>query len=188
MANVNLGIIYMLCLFIGTTFMEMDDNEVDLANTSDPEEWIPTCRNELKPVIGKIFDTLIEGAEFYKNYAHAAGFSVRKSTETKDKDGVRWKYFLCSKEGFKEEKKIESPELLVTEDSLTKNRKRKLTREGCKARIVFKRTIEDKYEVSKFYEGHSHGLVTPTKQQVDRFLTLMEMFWRHVLNLKVKGY
>jgi hypothetical protein len=31
----------------------------------------------------------VEGGEFYKNYAHAAGFSVRKSTETKDKDGVR---------------------------------------------------------------------------------------------------
>ncbi|WJX76209.1 hypothetical protein P8452_59650 [Trifolium repens] len=41
-------------LLLGTTFMEMDDNEVDLANTSYPEEWIPTCSNELKPVIGKM--------------------------------------------------------------------------------------------------------------------------------------
>ena len=59
-------------------------------------------------------------------------------------------------------KKRQTHELLVSE---SKNRKRKLTREGCNTRIVFKRTIEDKYEVSKFYEGHSHGLVTPKKKQ-----------------------
>jgi hypothetical protein len=116
-------------------------------------------------VVGKIIDTLTEGGNFYKNYAHAVGFSVRRSTETKDENGVKWKYFLCSKKEFKEEKKIDSPELLVSENSLSKNRKRKVTREICNARIVFKRTIKGKYEVSKFYEGHSHGLVTPRKKQ-----------------------
>jgi hypothetical protein len=60
---------------------------------------------------------------------------------------------------------MDSPELLVSENSLSKNRKRKVTREICNARIVFKRTIKGKYEVSKFYEGHSHGLVTPRKKQ-----------------------
>jgi len=109
--------------------MEMNDNEVDcdspieeefdeLANKS--EEWIPNCDAELKPVIGKVFDTLKEGDDFYKNYAHVAGFSVRNSTETKDKIGVRWKYFLCSKEGFKVEKKIDEPELLISDDCLPK--------------------------------------------------------------------
>ncbi|CAJ2663061.1 unnamed protein product [Trifolium pratense] len=141
---------------------EFDDLENDT-----PEEWIPPCGNELKPVIGKVFDTLTEGVDFYKNYAHAVGFSVRSSSEIKEKDGVnvRWKYLVCSKEGFKEEKKIDTPELLVTENNLSKSRKRKLTRQGCKAKIVFKRTDEGKYEVSKFDEGHSHGLVTPTKKQ-----------------------
>jgi hypothetical protein len=42
---------------------------------------------------------------------------------------------------------------------------KKLTREGCNARIVFKRTVEGKYGVSKVYEGHSHGLATPRKKQ-----------------------
>ena len=56
-------------------------------------------------MIGKVFDTLKEGDDSYKNYAHVAGFSVRNSTETKDKIGVKWKYFLCSKEGFKVENK-----------------------------------------------------------------------------------
>jgi hypothetical protein len=51
---------------------------------------------------------------------------------------------------------------------LSKNKKRKLTREGWNARIVFKRTIEGKYEVLKFYEGHSHELITHRKKQLLR--------------------
>ena len=97
--------------------METNDNEVDLTTQSNDlndavgtvEEWVPDCYVELKPIVGKIFDTLEEGGDFYKRYAHDVGFSVRNSTETKDKDGgVKWKYFLCSKEGFKAEKKNSS--------------------------------------------------------------------------------
>lgn len=32
-------------------------------------------------------------------------------------------------------------------------------------KIIFKRTIESVYEVSKFYEGHSNGLVTSRRKQ-----------------------
>jgi hypothetical protein len=64
----------MLCLFLGTNFMEMDDYEVNLASPSKEfddfkstsEEWIPPCDDELKPVVGKIFDTLTEGGNFIK--------------------------------------------------------------------------------------------------------------------------
>ena len=94
--------------------METGDNEVDVAIVSNNlndlvstlEEWIPECDDELKPTIGKVFDTLEEEGNFYKKYAHVVGFSVSSSSETKDKDGVKWKYFLCSKEGFEVEKKI----------------------------------------------------------------------------------
>ncbi|KAF1894675.1 hypothetical protein Lal_00027053 [Lupinus albus] len=55
------------------------------------DEWIPACNEEMKPIIGKIFDTLEEGDNFYKSYAHASGFSVRNSSETTDKSGVKWK-------------------------------------------------------------------------------------------------
>lgn len=40
-----------------------------------------------------------------------------------------------------------------------------MTREGCNARIAFKRTIEGKYEIAKFYEGHTQALATPRKEQ-----------------------
>ncbi|XP_058783612.1 protein FAR1-RELATED SEQUENCE 5-like [Vicia villosa] len=153
--------------------MEVGDTEIGLSSPAQDinnlensiREWNPTCDDEFKPAIGKVFDTLEEGGNFYKRYAHCVGFSVRNSSETKDKDGVKWKYFLCSKEGFKVEKMVFSPELIVSENSLPKTRKRKMTREGCNARIAFKRTIDGRYEVAKFFEGHTHALVTPRKKQ-----------------------
>ena len=94
--------------------MEMGDNEVDLTTPSndsnDPmntlEKRVPECDDKLKPTVAKVFDTLEEGGNFYKSYAHAASFSICNSFETKDKSGVRWKYFVWLKEGFKAEKKI----------------------------------------------------------------------------------
>lgn len=92
----------------------MDDNEVGLASPSKvfndlknmSGEWIHVYDDELKHVIGKIFDILIEGSNFYKIYAHNVSFSVRSLMETKNKYGLKWKYFLCLKEGLKEEKKL----------------------------------------------------------------------------------
>ncbi|KAJ1404438.1 FAR1 DNA-binding domain [Sesbania bispinosa] len=153
--------------------MEMGDNEVDSTTPSKAfndsvnasEEWIPMRDEELKPVIGMVFDTLEEGEDFYKRYAHATGFSICKSSETKDKNGMKWKYFLCSKQGFKVERNKAIAELLVDEKKMPKTRRRKLTREGCDAKIVFKRTMEEKYEVVRFHEVHTHVLATPRKKQ-----------------------
>jgi hypothetical protein len=152
--------------------MEMGNDGVDLAPASKDvanmvDECIPVCEDvESKPVIGKVFDSLEEAGNFYKMYAHFVGFSVRSSSQTNDKYGIKWKYFLCSKEGFKVEKQING--LIISENGLPKVRKRKLTREGCNAKIAFKRTIEGKYEVAKFYEGHTHALATPRKKQLLR--------------------
>lgn len=56
------------------------------------------CDEKLKPKVGQLFDTLEEGEFFYKKYAHTVGFSVRSSSETKDKNVVkRWNYYVCSK-------------------------------------------------------------------------------------------
>ncbi|KAJ1377908.1 FAR1 DNA-binding domain [Sesbania bispinosa] len=94
------------------------------------EEWVPQCNEKIKHVVGRVFDTLEQGGDFYQRYAHIVGFSVRKATETKDKNGdIKWKYFLCSKEGFKLEKKEVVTELLVDDKKLPKTRRRKLIRE-----------------------------------------------------------
>ncbi|WJX48630.1 hypothetical protein P8452_35169 [Trifolium repens] len=87
----------------------------DVANVVD--EYIPVSEDdESKPVIGKVFDSLKEAGNFYKMYAHSVGFSVCSSSQTNDKYGVKWKYFLCSKEGFKVVKQIDG--LVISENGL----------------------------------------------------------------------
>jgi len=45
-----------------------------------------------------------------------------------------------------------------------KRRRRSLIRDDCKVAIVFKRVTEGKYVIDRFYEGHTHGLATPSKK------------------------
>ncbi|XP_057432341.1 protein FAR1-RELATED SEQUENCE 5-like [Lotus japonicus] len=148
--------------------MDVSDDEADLGrndtmNTS--EEWIPMCDEELKPVVGKVFDTLEEGESFYKRYTLTVGFSVHNSSQVKDKYGLKWRYFVCSKEGFKAQKKDVVTDLLIDEKNLPKSRRSKITREGCSTKVAFKRIEDGKYEVKRFDEGHTHALATPRKKQ-----------------------
>ncbi|XP_058773776.1 protein FAR1-RELATED SEQUENCE 5-like [Vicia villosa] len=120
------------------------------------------CDEEIKPKVGQIFDSLEDGDFFYKRYAHSVGFSVRCSSENKNKDGViRWKYFVCSKEGYKPNvsKENEVSELGV------KVKRRSLTREGCDAKVAFKLLEGGKYELTRFQESHTHALASPKKRQ-----------------------
>jgi len=127
-----------------------------------PSERVSSCEDESKPKVGQVFDTLEEGELFYKNYAYIVGFSVRSSTLTKDKNGVgRWKYFVCSKEGYLSTKKKD----VEQSESSVKTRRRSLTREGCNAKVVFKLTEEGKFELIRFHEIHTHPLASPEKKQ-----------------------
>ncbi|KAJ1424644.1 FAR1 DNA-binding domain [Sesbania bispinosa] len=100
--------------------------DVPMPQSSEINEWVPNCDEKVKPKLGKIFDTLEDGEEFYKRYAHSVGFSVHCSSESKNKDGVkRWKYFVCSKEGYKPNK----AENVEQSKSTAKARRRSLTRE-----------------------------------------------------------
>ncbi|KAJ1381231.1 Zinc finger, PMZ-type [Sesbania bispinosa] len=130
--------------------------------TPSEHEWVPNCVEELKPKVGQQFDTLKEGEEFYKRYAHNVGFSVRCSSETKDKNGVkRWKYFVCSKEGYI----LDKEKVGEQSNSTIKSRRRSLTREWCNAKAVFKLVGEGKYELIRFHESHTHVLASPMKRQ-----------------------
>ena len=120
------------------------------------KEWLPFCEEEVKPRQGLEFMNLEECEKFYKSYAHHVGFSVRKSSFKKGKEGVhKYRYFVCSKQGFKR-----------AQTNLKCNRKVKLTREGCNAMVGFRRTKDGKYELFKFHEGHTHVLSTPRKRHM----------------------
>ncbi|KAL2924578.1 Protein FAR1-RELATED SEQUENCE 7 [Bienertia sinuspersici] len=81
-----------------------------LCATSIDNEWIPSCRSHLKPVVGMKFDTLQQGISFYENYARVSGFDTRLySTKKRKSDGkISLKYFVCNKEGFRETKRRQS--------------------------------------------------------------------------------
>ncbi|KAJ8423983.1 LOW QUALITY PROTEIN: hypothetical protein Cgig2_030084 [Carnegiea gigantea] len=73
----------------------------------------------------KKFANLEECEKFYKSYAHHVGFSIRKWSSKKGKEGVqKYKYFVCPKQGFRWASTKANP-----------NWKVKLTREGCSAMI-----------------------------------------------------
>ena len=73
---------------------------ISCGTSSVGQEIYPNCNNEFKPHPGKIFDSLQEGIEFYKQHAHYVGFSVRLSSKTNKNGVINWKYCVCSKEGW----------------------------------------------------------------------------------------
>ena len=83
--------------------------------------------------------TDVESAkEFYKRYAHHVGFSVRVG-QHKVVDGVvLYKRFFCAKEGFRNDKNMQS-------GSKRKRYEKRITRCGCEAMLVIKRTDDCKY-------------------------------------------
>lgn len=154
--------------------MEISDNDANVTTPSKGlndhvytlQGWVPKCDQQLKPVVGNVFDTLEEGNNFYTTYALEVGFNICRSIEVKYKDGeIKFKYYVCSRQGFKEENRRTISVMLVDEKRMPKTRRRKETREECNAKIVFKRTTDGKYKVFQFYEGHKHALATPTKKQ-----------------------
>jgi hypothetical protein len=58
-------------------------------------QFVPTCDDALKPVVGMKFDSLQAIEEFYKAYAHEVGFSARIGAQGKVTDVVENKRFLC---------------------------------------------------------------------------------------------
>ena len=59
--------------------------------------------DQLKPVVGMMFSTLIDVEKFYKSYAHEAGFSVRVGQHKKQNDEILFKRYYCSREGYRKE-------------------------------------------------------------------------------------
>ncbi|KAK9723728.1 hypothetical protein RND81_05G021100 [Saponaria officinalis] len=74
------------------------------------------------------FDTLEDGIQFYRIYAIACGFYIRKSTQRRFRDrSIRTKLILCHREGFGKSKKLQK--LVNTEVAETsKKKERKISR------------------------------------------------------------
>ncbi|XP_074377909.1 protein FAR1-RELATED SEQUENCE 5-like [Apium graveolens] len=97
-----------------------------------------------------VFESVDQGYQFYNTYARLDGFSVRKTTEKlDDADTVLLKHFVCSCEWFNNPK--DDPKLLKKRRSVTR-------RCGCKAKMVLKYMVPNKYFVYCFVVHHNHPL------------------------------
>jgi hypothetical protein len=67
--------------------------------------FVPYCDAELKPIVGMSFDSLDALEEFYKTYAHVAGFAIRIGAQAKVLNVVVNKRFFCMRQGFTRKKK-----------------------------------------------------------------------------------
>ncbi|XP_017970340.1 PREDICTED: protein FAR1-RELATED SEQUENCE 5 [Theobroma cacao] len=108
-------------------------------------------------ILGLEFDDLEDVYEFYKAYACAMGFGVRKGGCRRNKDGIEvMKHFACSKEGHKAEKR-EKLENRAREP-------KRSSRIDCKAniRVILNKDI-GKWYVSHCELEHNHQMVNPAQ-------------------------
>ncbi|WCJ25499.1 FAR1-related sequence 5 [Euphorbia peplus] len=146
--------------------MEADDNSAaqidDLTNNivnseqSDGEQDFDNevVSDQLKPTIGKEFETLDDVFKFYNAYARNVGFSVRlySSKKKKGTQEIIRKEYVCSKQG--KSKKFRQANA---------QRRRGQYRASCNAKLVVVRNKNHMFTVKTFTEEHNHSLLTPTK-------------------------
>ncbi|KAG2608046.1 hypothetical protein PVAP13_4NG289338 [Panicum virgatum] len=97
---------------------------------------------EYNQIVSQMFDSEVEGFQFYNRYALKKGFSVRRSYAEWDAghNELTLRKFVCSREGFREAKHMKR------EDK--QRRPRNITRVGCRA----------KFYVKDFINDHNHPL------------------------------
>ncbi|KAJ8444758.1 hypothetical protein Cgig2_011720 [Carnegiea gigantea] len=105
------------------------------------------------------FKNIENALAFYKKYANCVGFSVRKSSTIKNKSGKIWKVFVCSKQGYREPRKIPSQSAVALANAISRarehveerrvKRRRVETREGCNARMAVSSTNDGQFKSLK---------------------------------------
>ena len=73
--------------------------EPSTPRTTPSPHTADNCKANKKPVVGMIFDTLTDVENFYKSYAHDAGFFVRVGQHKKQDEEIFYQRYCCSREG-----------------------------------------------------------------------------------------
>ncbi|XP_042396303.1 protein FAR1-RELATED SEQUENCE 5-like isoform X1 [Zingiber officinale] len=95
------------------------------------------------------FETEDDAYEFYNMYAGRLGFSVRRASVTVNaENAITRRMFVCSREGFREQKK----------GAKRVKKPRPEFRTGCPACMVIRITPSGKYQVTEFVTYHNHQL------------------------------
>lgn len=114
---------------------------------------------QVTPEIDMEFESEDKAYEFYNKYAGFVGFSVRKSSSDKSSENItRSRTFVCSREGFRKDKK----------GAKEVKRPRPETRIGCLARMTIKITPTGNYRVTEFISAHNHQPAPPSSTHLLR--------------------
>ncbi|KAJ8426678.1 hypothetical protein Cgig2_011598 [Carnegiea gigantea] len=93
------------------------------------------------------FQNIEDAVAFYKRYANCVGFSVRKSSTTKNKSGKIWKVFFYSKQGYREPHKAPPQSAVALANAIS--RARVNSREGCNVCMVVSSMNDGQFESLK---------------------------------------
>uniref|UniRef100_J3KXX0 SWIM-type domain-containing protein n=1 Tax=Oryza brachyantha TaxID=4533 RepID=J3KXX0_ORYBR len=119
-----------------------------------------------QPYVGMEFSTPEEAYTFYNDYAYRVGFSVRKSSKTKNRDGVSSVRFVCNKEGFSDSQKKKKKPIGSVNDQRTPEKEKGMTRTGCKASCRIRLYKSGVWRISVFEENHNHVVIkSPSKKR-----------------------
>ncbi|RWR80203.1 protein FAR1-RELATED SEQUENCE 5-like protein [Cinnamomum micranthum f. kanehirae] len=148
---------------------------MDTTPSSSSFVHYPVVDENTTPKLGMHFDDLDEAYNFYNAYGKLAGFSIRKESSNRGKDGeVVWKRFVCSGQGKTDEKHWIDKEFV--------QRRRMQTRFDCKAQLQVKIDKSGGYVVSKFVPQHSHAPTTPSKRLMLRSRRQVPESKRQIIN------
>ncbi|XP_027081720.1 protein FAR1-RELATED SEQUENCE 5 [Coffea arabica] len=107
-----------------------------------------------KEVFGLKFDSDEEAGIFYETYANLNGFTVRKVDTKRKNNVIRYTRWVCSREGFSENRWANNLD--------GKRDPKSVTRIGCLASFRIKHDFKSgKYVVTGFIKEHNHELMAP---------------------------
>lgn len=119
------------------------------------------------PEMDMEFENEDKAYEFYNKYAGVVGFSVRKSSSDKSSENItRSRTFVCSREGFRKDKK----------GAKEVKRPRPETRIGCPARMTIKILPSGGYRVTEFIQDHNHQPAPPSTTHLLRSQRIVTEF------------
>lgn len=110
-----------------------------------------------EPYVGMEFDSEESAMAYYDAYAKRVGFIIRIGNchRSSHNGSVVSRRFVCNKEGFRVNKKVDRVEV---------RKPRAVTREGCKAMIMVRKEKIGNWVIAKVETQHSHPLgISPGK-------------------------
>ncbi|KAJ9561033.1 hypothetical protein OSB04_006193 [Centaurea solstitialis] len=151
------------CRYITTDGLQRS-NEMETFGGS--KFWIPKVEDDVKPILGSVFQSLDNAIEMYANYAKKGGFKIRRSTQKTKRDGsVILKYILCSKAGLLENHQNGN----LNQKRNKRQRNMRFQRTGCKACAKFKLIPgTTSYRLYSFEDKHNHALITKDNMNLTR--------------------